>query len=290
MNTAALCAWLTPLVMAQLPAESVSWLQDTLSAQLSERDFLAAFSRVPRLSGKAHLALTQAQALEAKALHAGFSPERWTLAQATRALLLARAPHHSSDDYGALLHRLSATADLGELVALYSGLPVLPYPETHLSWATDGIRSTITDVFDAVALHNPYPHDFLPPEAWNQMVLKAVFNARPLYQIYGLDNRRNPTLARMLLDYAHERWAAGRSLTPEVWRLVSPYFTPESLENLRPLLRSPEPLQVQAAALALSESTLPAAEQLLAQHPAARQTLSHESVTWHRIGEQAYLL
>ena len=88
--------------------------------------------------------------------------------------------------------------------------PLLPYPEHFIDLAIDGLRSNITSVFNAIALHNPYPADYFAEAAWNQMVLKAVFVDSPLSHIQGLDARANDKLARMLGDYAHERWAAGR--------------------------------------------------------------------------------
>ena len=55
------------------------------------------------------------------------------------------------------------------------------------------------------------------------MILKAIFIERPLYKIYGLDKRMNKPLAEMLVAYVNERWAAGRDVTPELWRLVVPF-------------------------------------------------------------------
>jgi hypothetical protein len=204
-------------------------------------------------------------------------------------VLLLRAPHQSPTEYTATLNRLFSTADLGELKALYAALPLLPYPEMHVTRAAEGVRTTMTSVFDAIALHNPYPHDYLPTEAWNQMILKAVFNARPLHQISGLDKRRNATLARMLVDYAHERWAAGRTLTPEVWRLVGPFLTSDHLPDLQRLLLSTDELEQQAAALALAESDVSLLPELQRPHPAAEQKLQHD-FSWQSIGERAYLI
>ncbi len=176
---------------------------------------------------------------------------------------------------------------MSELGSLYAALPLLPYPETHARRAAEGVRTAMTSVFDAIALDNPYPHDFLPQEAWNQLVLKSVFNARPLYRIYGLDHRRNEPLAHMLLDYAHERWAAGRTLTPEVWRLVGPYLTAGTLPDVQRLLRGDDALQAQAGALALAESGLPEARDMLRQLEGP-PAVAGGAAAWQRLGEQAY--
>jgi len=197
-------------------------------------------------------------------------------------LLLLRAPQQASSQYTALLDKLFSTADVSELVTLYASLPLLPYPEAHARRAAEGVRTTMISVFDAIALHNPYPRDYLPQEAWNQLVLKAVFNARPLYQIVGLDDRHNEPLARMLLDYAHERWAAGRTLTPEVWRLVGPYLTTSMLPDVHRLLHSADALQAQAGTLALAASKLPEARELLPAGPQGSEA------DWQWIGERAY--
>ncbi|WP_375438291.1 EboA domain-containing protein [uncultured Hymenobacter sp.] len=242
----------------------------------------------PRFVGKQPLSFTAEHLREAHSIRPGFNPQVWTADQAARTLLLLHAPHQSPSEYIAKLDRLFSTADLGELVALYAALPLLPYPELHVQRAAEGVRTTMTSVFDAIALRNPYPHDYLPEEAWNQLVLKAVFNARPLHQIYGLDQRRNASLAQMLLDYAHERWAAGRTLTPEVWRLMGPYLTADHRPDLQRLLLSNNALENQAAFLALSESNNPIAKELLSQFLTGEQASQPAFFTWQSIGESAY--
>ena len=68
-------------------------------------------------------------------------------------------------------------------------------------------------VFEAVAHRNPYPARHFDESAWNHLVLKALFIGSTLAPIEELDARANPTLMRMLCDYAHERWAAGRTIS-----------------------------------------------------------------------------
>jgi len=280
--------YLLTILTAQLPATGAAWLHKQLENSLSPKAFYLAFSAVHRFIGKQPLHVTADQLTQATELHAGFNPALWTAGQAARTLLLLQAPHQTPDDYTALLDRLFGAADLSELATLYAALPLLPYPETHRRRAAEGVRTSITDVFDAIVLDNPYPHDYFAEDAWNQMVLKAVFNARSLHRIYGLEARRNAPLARMLVDYAHERWAAGRTLTPEVWRLVGPYLEATDLDDVRRLLRSDNPLENQAGALALAESDLPEARELLRQHPEAEKASKTGSFSWQSIGEKAY--
>lgn len=278
--------YLQQIVAASLPEQGQNWLQQQLSNLNSEKDFYLAFSRAPRFTGRLPLKLNETDLKAAEQIRTGFNPQNWTTDQTTRTLLVLAIPHNSPEEYVNILNKVFSTADLGELATLYAALPLLPYPEMHLKRAAEGVRTTMTQVFDAIALNNPYPHDYLPEEAWNQMVLKSIFNVRPLYQIYGLDNRRNEALANIAIDYAHERWAAGRTLTPELWRLVGPFLTLETLKDVERLLLSPDKIQEEAAVLALSESSLPEANVLLEANPEITQNLG--TLNWDYIGQQAY--
>ncbi|GEO05312.1 hypothetical protein AAE02nite_29760 [Adhaeribacter aerolatus] len=288
MPTAPISEYLLRILLPQIPAPGVTWLQNQLNNLKAEKEFYLAFSVASRFTGKKKLNLTEADLLEAETLRPGFNPASWTADQVARTLLVLAIPHETPEAYVATLNRVFSTADLNELATLYASLPLLPYPEHHVKRAAEGVRTTMTQVFDAIALHNPYPHDYLPQEAWNQLVVKSVFNVRPLYQIYGLDNRRNEALAQIAIDYAHERWAAGRTLTPELWRLVGPFLSPENIKNIEKLLQSPEEIQHQAAALALSESNLPEARELLAKQPNLTAAIQAGNITWQTIGESAY--
>lgn len=288
MLQAAYQDFLASLLLPRLPERGQMWLRAQLENISTEKALYLAFSLAPRYTSKEPLQLMESELQQAQQLRTGFNPAHWTTDQAARTLLLLHAPQQDATQYTALLDKVFGTADVSELAALYASLPLLPYPAAHAKRAAEGVRTAMTSVFDAIALRNPYPHDYLPQEAWNQLVLKAVFNARPLYQIYGLDDRRNEPLAHMLLDYAHERWAASRTLTPEVWRLVGPYLTSSMLPAVQRLLRSPEPLQAQAGLLALAASNLPEANKILRQLTEPNSAVTKHSFTWQHIGEQAY--
>ena len=121
----------------------------------------------------------------------------------------------------------------------------------HLAQAREGARTAMRPVFEAVAHANPYPAEVFDEAGWNQLVLKALFIETTLAPIQGLDRRANPTLARMLCDYAHERWAAGRPVSPELWRCVGPWADAAMREDLARVLRTGDAAERQAARAAL---------------------------------------
>ena len=135
-------------------------------------------------------------------------------------------------------------------------------------------------VFDAIALHNPYPEKYFSELAWNQLVLKTIFNDKPIHFIEGLQNRANEKLAVTLSDFAHERWAAGRSVPAQVWRLTGKYLTPALLPDMQHLFDSEKEEDRKAAALACNEATLPAANYLLAKYTDLEKSVKSGALTW----------
>jgi hypothetical protein len=127
------------------------------------------------------------------------------------------------------------------------------------------------------------------------MVLKALFVGSPLHSIQRLDERANPELARMLVDYAHERWAAGRDVSPELWRCVGKFANSEMLADLeRVLIEShAQPysngkgqkklLERTAAALACADCPLPQAQEILARYPELQSDIRSGRLTWKNV-------
>ena len=248
--------------------------------------FFMAFSAVPRYVGKADLPWSSEELERAETLRKSWTPHHWSCDQAARTLLLLSLPVEDRERYLKTLNQLFQAADCAELVALYQSLPLMAYPEQHVLRAAEGIRSNMTTVFDAVALRNPYPCDHLKEEAWNQLILKAVFIGSPLHPIMGLDQRSNPELARMLIDYAHERWAAGRTVTPEIWRLIGPHADAPMLEDLSRILTDAQPQLQEAAALALSQCSLPQARTRLESQPILLSAIDEGSLSWEAFNEK----
>jgi hypothetical protein len=209
----------------QLAPPAVGWLHAARAGAVaiaSDRVLLLAVGQAARRVGKAELVLAPADLAATEALRPGWNPAGLGCDQAVRLVLLLSAPATGAE-FVRRLDRLCAAADEGELVAWYRGLPLYPDPPRHAARAAEGLRSNMTSVFTAVAHGNPYPAEWLSEAAWNQMVLKALFIGVELAPIVGLDRRANPALARMLCDYADERRAAGRSVSPELWRCVASF-------------------------------------------------------------------
>lgn len=269
--------------------EELNWIdqqQQKLRDHFQLRTFYLAFSSAPRFISKGKLHLTQDELTHAEKLRKGFQPEKWNLLQIVRTYFLLMLPKEDEKDYAATLTKLFETADMEEQVTLYAALPLLPFPEILAKRAAEGIRTNITDVFDAIALHNPFPYDFLHQAAWNQMLLKAVFMQRPLYRIYRADDRANAELARMLVDFAHERWAAKRPVSPELWRFVGPFLNDEYVEDIKKVIEEGEPLETKAGLLACASGKQPQAKQLLDQHPEIKKEIEHGRLNWTVIGKK----
>ena len=154
-------------------------------------------------------------------INSEFTIENWTLDQLCRLSLLMNYPLLNLQN----LTKLISVADTQEQITIYKSIFYLENSSQYTPLAVDGIRTNVTDIFDSIALKNLYPTKYFSQDQWNQMVLKAIFMERPIYQIKGIDLRKNKKLAHILFDYARERWAASRRVTPELWRMIQGYLT-----------------------------------------------------------------
>ncbi len=219
---------------------AAAWIASARASARAEREFFLAFALAPRQVGRAELDVPPASRAAAARLRPGWKPWRWSVDQAARAWLVLQLPAADATAWLATLDRLFSTAGLQELVALYQALPLLPHGELLAERAAEGIRSSMKSVFEAVALENAYPQAHLAQEPWNQMVLKCLFMGSDLDLVVGLDARANAHLARMLVDYAHERWAAKRAVDPLLWRGVGRFADAAAVDDLARVLASGE--------------------------------------------------
>ena len=274
--------WLAP----RLAPEAAAWLTAQMATIVSGEkpmQLAMAIGLAPRKVGKADLDLKPDEAEAGRAARSGLDATGWSVDQAVRILLVLAGYRGDDDRFVAGLDRILAAAEIGEQIALLRGLPLYPAPEKLLHRAAEGVRSAMQPIFEAVAHRNPYPREQFSEAQWNQMVVKALFIESRLWPIQGLDVRRNPDLARMLIDYAAERRAAGRSISPELWRCVAPFAGEAEVEALAHILRTGTDAERKGAALALKDCPLPSARAALETDKALADAIDAGRVAWDRI-------
>ena len=240
MNTAEL---LYQYIQSLASPTELAWIADKIKTD--SKGLSLAFVMVPRQVAKTRVGIIP-----------NWSWQYGTLDQLVRVYLLIHLAE--KEDGKARINTLFDTAEMNELVALYRALPVIKTPEIWLNRATDAVRSNIGPVFDAIAFGNPYPLQHFSELAWNQLVLKCIFNDKPIHLIEGLDERANQALAHTLADFAHERWAAGRRVPSQVWRLIRSFQTETKEQDLAKLAKSEDPNDQKAAELISNNSPLEA--------------------------------
>ena len=280
--------FLHQLLAEQVAENAMHWLDqqtEKIKSDPTNKTLYISFSACPRFVGKGPLRISEEEIKQAQSLREGFSLEGWTLDQAARVYFLLFIPAEDEEHYLKTLEMLFNAADVKEQTALYAALPLLAHPQKLIRRAAEGIRTNMTVVFDAVALNNPYPAAYLGNDAWNQMVLKAVFTERPLYKIYKADTRANQELAKMLRDFAHERWAAGRAVHPELWRFVAPFADENYGADIEKILNEGSLLGREAGALICLQSNHPKVKALLDKHPDLKDKTNEEKLNWDELGK-----
>lgn len=269
----------------RLDASTMAWIKErqAIARSNDKRGFFLAFGMAPRKVGKADLGLTTDELATADAVRPGWNPQGWSIDQAVRTLLVLSLPEQSPDSLVATLDELFATGEVGELVALYQALPLLPHSSAHILRAAEGIRTNIKAVFCAVAHRNPYPSEQFHEDQWNQMVLKCQFIGVPMSPIVGLDKRANAKLSSMVVDFIHERRAAKRPVPADMWRCVGRFADDRGIEELTSLLSTGTKTERCAAVLALTDSTNPDAQKVLANVPDICKHVAETNVTWETI-------
>jgi hypothetical protein len=186
------------------------------AASGSVTDVVAAYTAVARL-GRQPFDLTDADRAALAAVAPAVDFGLWSHADLLRLdLLLTRAAALGDVACAEAAVACYDAGDASEQRSWLRGVSLLPSPAQYTALVIDACRTNILPVFEAVALGNPFPAEFLPDRNFNQMILKALFNGVPLARIHGLPDRRNPELARMAGDYADERRAAGRTVPADI--------------------------------------------------------------------------
>jgi hypothetical protein len=276
------------IILEQLSPDAAQWLLEKASAinEPKSSALAVAFAAMPRKVGKAPLVLPHPALEQLTALRPGLVLHNWTMDRFCRVWLLLQLDATEKETYVRRIEQLFPAAEMNELAALYSALPLLAYPEAWRSRCAEGIRSNIGLVLEAIICNNPYPAEQLPEGAWNQLVMKAFFTEKRVDQIVGLDARANEELAHMLLDFAHERWAAGRQAPPLLWRCVAPFFSQQNLSDVERALFSENSTDRDGAALACAQTPFAPAKALLEKRQEQKAAIESGALNWTSLAEQ----
>ncbi len=180
------------------------------------------WSGAGRRLGQALLEFSPEEEAALRSEGAPLVPNGWGADEAGRAiLLLASMAHIPATARASTVSELYLRGEMRERQAVLKILAYLPEtggPETGglVELSAEAVRSNILSVLEALACDNPFPAAQMPDRAWNQMIMKCLFNGVALSRIEGLEHRRNPELRRMAGDFASERRAAGRPVPADV--------------------------------------------------------------------------
>ena len=276
---------ITEVSRANLGSETWSWLSENLSSD-DPRQINTAFAVMPRKTGKTIVQISQDMIKKIDHVKPGFTIENWTLDKLGRLCLLLHLDPSDQKKYFKTIENLFLAAEVSELVALYSFLPVFAGPDLWKLRCAEGIRSNIGLVLEAIMYHNPYPEKYLDEKAWNQLILKAFFTDKDINQIPGIDERSNSELALTLKDYAYERWAAGRKINPFLWRFTTKFLDEGLVDDLKKVLSEGTLREKQAAALTLVDSGLSSASELMKSYPEFLQAIKNNQLSWANLAPE----
>lgn len=282
-NTVSIQSTIEHILTSVLNSDTLTWLHEkgaAIRVETNAQHLNTAFVMAPRKTGH-HIIPSSLQQ------YPGSSNEGdnhffigWTIDRLTRLWILLQVDATDKKRYMQKISNLFKAAEMNELVALYSALPWLHYAEDWQHQCTEGIRSNISTVLEAIMYNNPYPANYLGEASWNQMVLKAFFTDKDVNLIIGLDDRANQSLANILIDYAKERRAASRTVHPQLWRLVSKFIDASNIDVVQIALQSKEENERKAAALACFHSTYVPARELLTAYPNELEAIESNRLHW----------
>lgn len=262
-------------------AAANAWIQEKLDAIIatnSAKDLYLTYSLLAnKVSSDKKLEISY---VENERLRDYLMAQKANVLQIARLYLLSKVLEENSAYFHPKVANLIQVADTGELETFLKFLILLPKPEYFKNTAVEALRTNIATVFDAISADNPYPSIYFDDQQWNQMYLKAAFMQQDLSRILDVEKRANADLARIISDYAHERWAASRTVDPLFWRPVGGFLDDVLLKDMERLLQSDDPIENRAGALCCLHSNTSEATALLNRYSDVQDAVTREEFTW----------
>lgn len=263
--------------------ETLSWIEKRLDVVIETKSAKELYLTYSLIAGKINPEKEPEFSGIDKELANYLRIQNATVLQISRIYLLCRVLQSDRTYFSTKVANLIQVADTSELETFLKFLILLPHAEDYKQVGVEALRTNIETIFDAIALNNPYPSKHFNNQQWNQMYLKAAFMQRKLENIVDVDKMANSDLARIISDYAHERWAASRDIDPVFWRPVTNFIEGVLLEDMDHLFRSKNKTENLAAALCCYNSQQKEATKLLDKYPDLLQEVVNKDVSWENL-------
>lgn len=244
-------------MLARLSGDALNFCTqscDEIAAGAEPARFSVLLAKASRFAPRKQLDPTAGEQASANELLKGWSLARWSMRDAMRVLFVLTRPDLAEDSGQAAIEEAFRYADEGESCALFRALPLCPKPERFVWRVSDGCRTNMTSVFEAIAFDSPFPVTHFDDVAWQQMVIKAIFVGVNVASIYGLDDRLSPELARIALDLVEERRSADREIQTDLWMTLGKHGGERAQKLIELELRTGQAAGRCAAALAMARA------------------------------------
>jgi len=275
--------YLLQIIKSNSDAENVSWLEtklDFITSKLSTKDLYITYSLIGtqfKKNSNLHVEIDHPD------LSAYLELQKASIQEIARIYLLKSVLEFNSDFFKDKVANIIQLADTSELESFLKFLILLPNPEDYKFVAVEALRTNIATIFDAISAHNPYPALYFNNQQWNQMFLKAAFIQSELTTFNAVDERANKELARIISDYAHERWAAGRTIDPFFWRPVTNFIEGALIDDMQRLFESKDIVENKVAAICCFNSNNEIGKKMLEKYPMFMQQLEEKKLTWNSL-------
>jgi hypothetical protein len=263
--------------------DSLTWIENKLDLIIKSKSAKELYLAYSLIAGKIDPAKKPRIQRINQELEEYLISQKADLLQIARIYLLIRVLESDIVYFSTKVANLIQVADTGELETFLKFLILLPNAGDYKQVGVEALRTNIGIIFDAIALNNPYPSIYFNDQQWNQMYLKAAFMQRNLGEIVDVEKRANGDLARIISDYAHERWAASRDIDPMLWQPVTRFMEGDLLQDMHHLFKSKDKIENLAAALCCYYSQQPEATKLLDKYPDLIEKVANKAVTWENL-------
>ena len=277
------CKELSKIIGDSLDEETHTWLENKLDTIIESKSTKELYLSYSLIAGKIDAAIKPKVQGVNQELAEYLIAQEADLLQIVRIYLLIRVLESDKAYFSTKVANLIQVADTSELETFLKFLILLPNAEDFNKTGVEALRTNIGTIFDAIALNNPYPSKYFNDQQWNQMYLKAAFMERNLGEIVDIDKRANSDLARIISDYAHERWAASRDIDPLFWRPVTGFLEGILLKDMDHLFKSEDRIENLAAALCCYHSPQPKAIELMNKYPHLKEKVANNEVNWENL-------